>query len=358
MAIAKLVNLFVLSSLAILVCSFGASPVSALTDSHMMRARGHDSIAKHKRASSTKRCKPRPTSSTIVSASTKTSPTTTSSLATVTPTPTHTSTKPSSTSAPAPTSSAPSSPPSTGKKVGTAWANGNSPSLANFKSSHTQFLYTWDSIAPTNAAGLGFNFMPMLWSNAADKVANFQKLVVKGYATHAMGFNECNEPGQSNMSPQVAADAWKQYIQPLSDQGYQLLAPSTSSNPNGKTWTTQFFSLCTGCTFDGIPIHYYDVTPQGFINYVTDFHTTFGLPIWPTEFACQNFNNGPQCSVDQVWNFYSTIIKFMEETDWIIAYFAFGEMENMQGVNTDNQLMDSNGNPTPLGSAYLDVNWS
>lgn len=106
------------------------------------------------------------------------------------------------------------------------------------------------------------------------------------------------------MSPQVAADAWKQYIQPLSNQGYQLLAPSTSSNPNGKTWTTQFFSLCNGCTvsplyfvvnqpfsslpqFDGIPIHYYDVTPQGFINYVTDFHTTFNLDIWPTEFACQ-----------------------------------------------------------------------
>lgn len=42
----------------------------------------------------------------------------------------------------------------------------------------------------------------------------------------------------------------------------------------------------------------------------------------------------------------------------VVDQLFAGEMENMQGVNTANQLMDSNGNPTPLGSAYLNVDWS
>jgi hypothetical protein len=29
-------------------------------------------------------------------------------------------------------------------------------------------------------------------------------------------------------------------------------------------------------------------------------------------------------------------------------------MRNLQGVNTDNALMDANGNPTALGQVYLD----
>jgi predicted metal-dependent hydrolase len=36
-------------------------------------------------------------------------------------------------------------------------------------------------------------------------------------------------------------------------------------------------------------IHWYDVDPQNFIQYVENFHNEFGLDIWITEYACQNF---------------------------------------------------------------------
>jgi len=48
-----------------------------------------------------------------------------------------------------------------------------------------------------------------------------------------------------------------------------------------------------------IPVHWYDVTPENFQQYVENFHSQTGLDIWVTEYACQNFNNGPQCSNDQ-----------------------------------------------------------
>ena len=33
--------------------------------------------------------------------------------------------------------------------------------------------------------------MPMLWSNSGDKTSAFQSTVTQGYASWAMGFNEC-----------------------------------------------------------------------------------------------------------------------------------------------------------------------
>lgn len=106
------------------------------------------------------------------------------------------------------------------------------------------------------------------------------------------------------MTPARGAQLWQQYIQPLKSQGYSLISPATTSAPSGKTWMTNFFAACSGCTvslksrsclfdtdllsqFDGVAVHYYDVTAAGLIAYVKDFHTTFGYDIWVTEYACQ-----------------------------------------------------------------------
>ena len=50
------------------------------------------------------------------------------------------------------------------------------------------------------------------------------------------------------MSPQQGIELWQQYIQPLKNEGYELISPATSSNPNGKVWMTEFFNGCWGCT--------------------------------------------------------------------------------------------------------------
>lgn len=102
----------------------------------------------------------------------------------------------------------------------------------------------------------------MLWGDR--QIQQFQELVVKGYANCVFGMNEYvftpqthfnssnssrpNEVHQSNMPPSHGAYLWKTYIQPLKDQGYRLIAPATSSNPNGMTWMKEFMKECDGCT--------------------------------------------------------------------------------------------------------------
>lgn len=326
----KLINIILLAAIAILACSFSATPSNALSvDSqnvvrHIPRA--HNAIAKRKRASG-RRCKNRSSSS-------------------AQPTPTHSSNqkpkvKPQSNDGPSYNG------PQGKGKFGLAWPNGPDSSLSDWKAA--TWLYTWSPHCPSNTDGIAC--YPMLWGS--NQIGDFKSLVKKGYSNVVLGFNEPNQAGQSNMDPGTGISLWKTYIQPLKAQGYQLISPATSSAPSGKTWMTDFFNGCGGCTFDGTGLHYYDVDTVKFQAYVKDFYDSFKHPIWVTEYACQNFNGGKQCTRDETNTFHETMKKFFEDTSWVAHYSPFGVMHQMQGVNTFNQMMNGDGSPNALGQMYL-----
>jgi len=352
MAPLKFINLLAISSLAVFACSFGASPVTALaTDIHQVRdisVHAHGAIAKRKRAASSnaKRCRQRPTSS----SSTSSTPKNSNPKTNVSPKAASTTHTTATHKAVATTTSGGGS----GGKVGLAWANGVSLPLKPWVTNNVRYLYTWGPSLYPNSEQYGIKSMPMLWGR--NQISEFTQLVKRGYSDCVMGPNEPNEPGQSNMSPGEAADLWKKYIEPLTSEGYtMLLAPVTSSNPNGMEWMKNWYKSCNGgCKPTHQPLHYYDVSASGFITYMKLWHDTFKLPLMVTEFACQSFTGRRQCSQSEVDSFLTESINFMENTPWIHAYFAFGIMENMQGVNTMNQLMDGSGKPNALGQKYID----
>ncbi|KAG6819990.1 hypothetical protein H0H93_006693, partial [Arthromyces matolae] len=70
------------------------------------------------------------------------------------------------------------------------------------------------------------------------------------------GFNEPDLNSQSNIQPAMAAQLWKQYIQPLAASGVRLGAPAVTNGPSGIPWLSSFLSNCTGCTIDFIPFHW------------------------------------------------------------------------------------------------------
>jgi hypothetical protein len=99
-----------------------------------------------------------------------------------------------------------------------------------------------------------------------------------------------------------------------------------------------------------LPLHWYDVSVDGFQKYVQNFHDQTGHNIWITEYACQNFNGGAQCSDDQSWNLHVQMAAWFDQQDWVERYAPFGAMKNMQGVNQNNALMNPDGSITALGS--------
>jgi hypothetical protein len=57
-------------------------------------------------------------------------------------------------------------------------------------------------------------------------------------------------------------------------------------------------------------------------------HTTFGYDIWVTEFACESFSGGKQCGQQEVTDFMRKVTGFMDGTDYVQQYFAFGKCIN------------------------------
>jgi hypothetical protein len=334
MAPSKLLNLLALSFLAILACFFVASPVNAVSVdlSHNVRhvVRAHTVLAKKKRGAPT-RCKQRPSSSSPPKS---------------TPPPPQKTTAPSSAPPPPP----PPPPPSSGGgKIGLAWPNGEDPNLPAWKTNKVSTIYTWSPFLPSKAKGLGLNGIPMLWG--PKQIPDFQRLVKPGYANTIFGFNEPDIPSQSNLSPADAAGMWKQYLEPLRSQGYRLISPATVKGPE---WLKQFMDACNGgCHLDGLNVHFYGTSVDDMIKRLTSYHDAFNLPIYLTEFACQDFGGGPQCSRDQVFGFMSGAKKFLDSTPWIVSYSWFGVMHDMGNVNPLNRLMGSDGKPNDLGWLYL-----
>jgi len=243
-----------------------------------------------------------------------------------------------------------------GSKVGFPWHGDGD--LSSFVTNYTKYIYNWGVAWPDGAKQLGLEFIPMLWNSSQTNVEIFKNTVKPGYAKYALGFNEPDLGQQGNMSPELAAQVWQESMNPLSNDGYYLISPAVSGSPQGKVWMTNFFKACNNnCIIHGMSLHYYGTSAQDFISYVQDMFSTFGQPIWVTEFACEDFSGkNQQCTADQTVDFYKTTISWMEQTGYVAGYFAFGPLANMVDVNKDNQMLED-GKPNSLGLKYINVAW-
>jgi len=242
-------------------------------------------------------------------------------------------------------------------KAGLAWPNGN---WNNYKQYTTtgkvSWYYTW---SPDAISAPDLEFVPMLWGPTQVQAftSSINDTLKHNKVTAVLGFNEPQEPQQSNLTVEQGAQLWMSYIEPLKAQGLRLGTPAPSGNPNGVTWLQGWLEACNGgCNPDFLAVHWYDVNATAFQEYLINYHNIFNLPIWVTEWACQNFNGGPQCTQQEVIDLLNQTQAFMDSTDWVERYAWFGVMENLGGVNPDDAMMSSTGSITTLGQQYINAN--
>jgi hypothetical protein len=198
----------------------------------------------------------------------------------------------------------------------------------------------------------------MLWgpNQTADFTATIDDTIANRHVTAVLGMNEPQETGQSSLTPDQGAQMWKTYLEPLRAKGVRLGSPAPSSAPSGLTWLQDFLSSCAGgCTVDFIALHWYDVNATAFEAYLESFYAAFQRPLWITEWACQNYNNASaQCSEEYIVQFLNQTQEYMDKSPFVERYAWFGAMENLQGVNPLNALMDSSGHINGLGEQYIE----
>ncbi|KAG6897760.1 hypothetical protein C0992_011429 [Termitomyces sp. T32_za158] len=126
--------------------------------------------------------------------------------------------------------------------------------LAAQSNSVISWQYNWGTSPPDYLQQSGIPYIPMQWGTGG--VEKFAADVLASGAKTIFTFNEPDLGSQSNIEPAVAAQLFKQHIQPLSTHGIRLGAPAVTNGPMGRPWLSSFLANCTGCTIDFIPFHW------------------------------------------------------------------------------------------------------
>ena len=144
--------------------------------------------------------------------------------------------------------------------------------------------------SPTFKDSSKLQFVPMLWgaSNDTTFLTDVQSQIKAGAnITYVLGFNEpdgTSETGGSNILAETAAQIWMNEIEPLAKQGVKLGAPACTGAETGRQWLQNFFTACSNCTVDFIPVHWYG-NFEGLASHIGEYVGTFNRSIWVTEFA-------------------------------------------------------------------------
>jgi hypothetical protein len=198
--------------------------------------------------------------------------------------------------------------------------------------------YNWGS----SPAGLEHvKFIPTLWGTDGlytDSWADNAQSAIDSGSTHLFSFNEPDHSAQSSMSPESAASAWKEYMEPFAGKA-QLCSPSVTNGGGsmGLNWLKSFLESCSDCTIDCLNIHWYDSAEnvEYFKKHISDAADLApGKPIFVSEFAATG---------DQE-KFLETVMPWMDSNDVVAGYSYF--------MASDGVLVSGN-EPSTLGQVYV-----
>ncbi|KAL3864714.1 hypothetical protein ACJMK2_006371 [Sinanodonta woodiana] len=158
--------------------------------------------------------------------------------------------------------------------------------------------------------------VPMIWSWSSD-------LNIHPDSQYILGFNEPNFYHQSNMTPQVAAQHWRQLEQHF--PGKLLVSPAAAPcgsheqcMSNGEEWFAQFFQHCQGCRVDFLATHGYWCSADTTMHYLQGLWDRFHKPIWLTEFSCPQTH-----SEDTQLRYMKEILPRLEAAHFVSHYSWF-----------------------------------
>jgi hypothetical protein len=225
------------------------------------------------------------------------------------------------------------------------------------------FWYNWafvpdQALADGSYETLDVEYVPMIWGAGSNREAAATE-IPEG-ARYLLGFNEPNFGSQANLSAADAAALWPELEAIADERGLDLVSPAVNfcggdcQETDPFKYLDDFFAACEGCRVDAIAIHIYvGCNPNGenhaewLINHVKTYESRFSLPLWLTEFACDDAED----EAEQL-AFMEDAVEFLEENPRIARYAWFaGRADNVPHVD----LLGADGELTALGRRYVEL---
>jgi hypothetical protein len=231
----------------------------------------------------------------------------------------------------------------------------NSPCAAR-TALNVSWYYNWTQRETEPCSnGSGGEFVPMLWGHTgAEQSASgissaIATMVSRGYKT-VLGFNEPDNPSQSNIPVATAISLWPSF----DNAAIRVGSPGTAANASpGQAWFTNFMNQLNAnqsLRADFLAIHWYgwnagscDANASQLENYIRWAERFAGnRPIWITEWGCLN-QSAPDATT--VINFFKGAVAMFARHPRIERYAWYPWATNC-GLN------DASGNLTALGREY------
>jgi hypothetical protein len=209
-----------------------------------------------------------------------------------------------------------SNPPSTTQPPGTGSGGGSAPGTPAPKSAKrgiaydlaspadlavlspgVSWWYNWSpspnaSVPSDYATRYAMDFYPMLWNGSFNANSFVTFLKANPGIKYMLVLNEPNLVGQSNMTPQKAAQLWPQYEAIAAQTGVKIVGPAITwgtmtGYEDPVVWLDAFYAAYHAANgnrdpqIDYLAFHWYDYGLDAQLNRLTKYNK----PFWVTEFA-------------------------------------------------------------------------
>ena len=241
-----------------------------------------------------------------------------------------------------------------------------------WQSHRANWSYNWgrtDASQSNLPASVIFN--PMQWGNFNWDIGSSQGPVEQyrsGWrredkAMYYLGFNEPDGADQANLTVDQAIELWPR----LERMDMPLLSPAPVNPLN--TWMTTFMSQAAsrGYRMDAVAAHKYPGPnggdPSALISELRAVNTTWGQPVWLTEFSTVDWSGTNTWTQEDNYNWLAEFMWRAESLSWLRRYSLFLFTANTTDyaepanpwdkVGPRSNAFDTNGTHTSFGELYF-----
>jgi hypothetical protein len=247
--------------------------------------------------------------------------------------------------------------------VGTPWFDGMQRAMMDSRSS---WFYTWVTGRPGVLTQP--TFYPMIFSDRSLNALSPTTVSSLRQQRVILGFNEIDERGQANMTPEVAADTWARVVQ-MFPQAY-LVSPCVAVRAEvaGQPFD-RFMTLIRqrGLRVDAVAIHAYmgwkdspdfnvEWQATNVARYVDRVWDRYRLPVWLTEVGVLDWSTRPPTHATEAENmtFLRLLARELDRRPHLERW-AWFELPRPRTGEAYGLADRSSGAVTPLGRVFAEL---
>jgi len=246
--------------------------------------------------------------------------------------------------------------PGSSKKGFCTLVRDNSDWLQKIQALNAKWFYSWGNKKPADVPE-GVDFTPMIWGrfDPEKKAVQLNQLTLagkEGSIKYLMGFNEPDQPKQSNLSVEEAVKLWPV----LEATGLPLCSPGCV-HPD-RQWMKAFMQEVEKhqLRVDYVCVHSYGGTDaQALVKKLKEVHKLYGRPIWITEFAAGDWQaqsvTENRHTPEKVAQFMRELLPMLEKLDFVHRYAWYSASPDSASLGTS-ALFNEDGSLTELGKIY------